>query len=323
MSIIVKDSIGVLTPAAKADLEAGQSPFRVKVLFESTSKPELQAHVHACVDTPNTLCVGVDPGHRFTWTEIGIDTGIKSGDYQQVGRAGSPDFAAGRWADGVKAIISRGAVLSQRSADHTAVTIQQPTTVVEHSTPVWPIVAGFGVLVVIIWALVRKLRRDVRQARTELQEERGEYLHRNVDAMTAPAAPTPEPPRVTRPTVPARPVPYTPPTRAYAPPVRPAPVMIAPSPPIMSGPSFTDGVILGSALRDPAPAVVVIDRERLREPERRRHRERTPTPAPSYTPSYESAPSPSYDSSPAPSDSGGGGGGDFGDVSGGGGGGDF
>ncbi len=317
MSITVHDSIGALTPAAKADLEAAQSPFRVKVLFESTSKPELQAHVHACVDTPNTLCVGVDPGHRFTWTEIGTDTGIKSGDYTEVGRAGNADFKVGQWSDGVKAILSRGAALR-----HTAV-VQQPTTIVEHSTPVWPIVVGFGALVLVIWLLVRKLRRDVHTARAELQEERGEYLHRNVDAMTAPA-PAPEPPRVTRPTIPARPVPYTPPTRAYVPPARSyPPVMIAPAPPV--GPSFTDGLILGGALAPPpAPAVVVIDRERLREPERRRHRERTPTPAPSYSPSYDSSPSSSYDSgSSPPSDSGGGGGGGFDSSSGGGGGGDF
>jgi uncharacterized membrane protein YgcG len=193
MSVKVFDSVGVLTSAQRAELEGITSPHTVKLLLQNTSsKPEFQNVIKTCVDSANTICAGVSPKLRYTWTEIGIDTGIRSGDYNQVGRAGNVELKIGLggdsqgYVDGFKAIISRAQVLAHReTAVPTPVVIHQPRTetVVEHPVSAWPFVIGFGVigaLVGVVWFISHRQQKRTQRALENAEREAAEMAQRNI-----------------------------------------------------------------------------------------------------------------------------------------------
>jgi uncharacterized membrane protein YgcG len=192
MSMEVTDSVGALTSAQRAELQGISSPHRVKAFFENPeSQAQLKEHALACVDTPNTICIGVSPALRFTWTEIGLDTGIRSGDYQQVGRAGNADFKAAvlgtdanGWSNGVKAIVSRAQVLAhQHTAAPTPVVIQEHSTVVEHPVSAQPFIVGFGalaLLVALVAVVIYRLQKRTERALENSQRETAELAQRNI-----------------------------------------------------------------------------------------------------------------------------------------------
>src|SRR5687767_12076126 len=146
MSVTIFDTASVLTATEELALQSTPTSHVFKLLVQNpATRGELQSAVKVCVDAPNVICAGVSPQLRYTWTEIGIDTGIRSGDYQQVGRAGNADFKAGNWADGLAAIISRAEVLTHaRTTEQTGVVIQEHKTVVDHGVSAWPFIIGFG-----------------------------------------------------------------------------------------------------------------------------------------------------------------------------------
>jgi uncharacterized membrane protein YgcG len=194
----VADQSGTLTPAQRQELESTPSAFRMKVVFESRSDATiLRQDAKACVDSPSTICLVVDAGHKRTATEFGVDTGIRSSDYPQVARAGNPDFHEGHWVDGVKAVSARASVMSQKTSAPAAVVLQQP--VIEKPVPIWPFLLGFGAIVmgcVLIW---RRNRKKFEKTIEEFKEEAAEMRSNNikerswVERLDRDPAPRPEP----------------------------------------------------------------------------------------------------------------------------------
>lgn len=345
MSVKVTDSVGLLSPKDLSDIELVSTPHRVKAFIENpASKGELQAHVKTCVDTPNTICIGVSPGLRFTWTEIGVDTGIRTADHQQVGRAGNPDFKMAvtgsdpsGWANGIKAIISRAQVLSHKeivgASTQTPVVITQPQTVIEKPVSAWPFIIGFGLLAAFVTVMImiaRRHQKKVTLALENAQRETAEMAARNIREQElfeksvrtepAPAKKVPEP--------------FVPPPRkntwddvlerAKPPekmPVRRTERTATPTPVIVQSPNndLLTGVLIGQATA-PRHDHHYSPPSYSPPPYSPPPRSRTPTPAPSFS---------SGSGSSFKSFSGGGGGGSFdsgssgGSDSGGGGGGDF
>ena len=333
---IVLDSTGALSSQAKAELEAVQTRFPLHVVFkEEPSQAALGKDMDACVATPSTICIGVDPGHRWTSSRFGVDSGIKSGDFAQVSRAGNLDFKQGDWVGGIKAIVSRAELLSTKSNAPTAVVIQNP--IIEHPVPVWPFFLGFGALAAVggyvLWATRRRTKRVLEEADKAIQDVRGEAAElagrnikderweRSLDESLARKA-----------AIPAKakeedfcPVCSTPivkrkcSCRQPAAPAPPSPVVVAGS---SSGSDLVTGLVIGEALaadresyrrhRTPTP-IPVSRRDPTPEPVSRRD----PTPEPSPSGGDDSSFS-SFSSGGSDSDFGGGGGGG-GDFSGGGG----
>lgn len=192
MSVTVTDQVGVLTLAQKTELQGINTPHKVKAFFENPgSKQELHEHVQSCVDSPNTICIGMSPKLRHVWTEIGIDTGIRSGDYQQVGRAGNQDFKA--WLDGndteglvngVKDIVSRAQVLAHReTAQPVGLLIQEHNSITERPVSPWPFVIGFGILagfVGVVWFFVHRAQKRTQRALENAERENAELAQRNI-----------------------------------------------------------------------------------------------------------------------------------------------
>lgn len=179
LAVDVKDTTSTLTSAQVKDLENVGTGFKVHVVIESVSaQGDLNTHMSACIDSPNAICIGLDPIHRWTSTHFGVDTGIRSGDFQQVARAGNTDFKQGLWTDGVKAIISRAGVMSQKTSAPAAVIVQNP--VIKEETPVWPFVLGFGFLAVILAVVIIRVRRSMNKTMNEFRDEAAEMRSRNI-----------------------------------------------------------------------------------------------------------------------------------------------
>jgi uncharacterized membrane protein YgcG len=321
----VSDSTNTLSPSSRSELEGVQSRSPVHIVFkESPSQAALGHDMDACIATPSTICIGVDPVHRWTSTRFGVDSGVRSGDFQQVARAGNLDFKQGDWAGGVKAIISRAEVLSVKSNAPSAVILQQP--VIEHGVPAWPFVVGFGVLAIVTaWIIVSVRRRtqkaleDANKAIQDVRTEAAELAGKNIDedhwgerleaSQEARRRSARHPIHHDR--VPARHgdqgLPASPSTAA------------SPSVVVVGGggspADFATGLLVGEALesgrgrRQRTPTPIPIPR-------------REPTPAPSYSGGGDDSPSSSFSSGGDDSSFGGGGfdgGGGGGDFSGGGG----
>jgi uncharacterized membrane protein YgcG len=342
----VLDSTGTLSSQAKTELESIQTRFPLHIVFkDEPSQAVLGKDMDACVVTPSTICIGVDPGHRWTSSRFGVDSGIKSGDFAQVSRAGNLDFKQGNWVGGVKAIVSRAELLSTKSNVPTAIVIQNP--IVEHPVPVWPFFLGFGVLAAIGGYVLLTVRRRTKKALEEadkaiqdVREEAAELTSRNIkderwerslDESLAKKAAIPA--KAEEAAIPVKvekkdfcPVCSTPivnrkcscakstttshPTRRRAAPVPapPSPVVVVGS---SSGSDLVTGIVVGEAL--------AANRESYH-----RHRTPTPIPAPRRDPTPEPSSSGGDDSSFSSFSSGGsdsnfGGGGGGGDFSGGGG----
>jgi uncharacterized membrane protein YgcG len=343
-TVLVNDLQHVLSGNELASLQSTSSNHRVVITFtDSVSQIDLDGMMSRCITTPNTVCIGIDTKKHYSRSHFGIDTGIKSGDFQQVSLAGNMDFKEGRWADGAKSIISRANIMSQRTnTGATAVVIQQP--IVEKSFPKWPFFVGFSflalVLGIILWR-IRKREREAMNAIGDVRREAGELASRNIEAeqrndfdkrLREVTGPTREIGTVTGRTASTpnfsnkpKPAPAPKPRPSYHPPKHrriptPLPRPKTPAPIVVAAPSsgagdFVTGMMVGEAMshhhRTPTPAPTY-------------HRRRTPTPDPSIFSSSDSGGEGGSDSSwdsgggGGSWDSGGGGGGDSG-----GGGGDF
>lgn len=351
MSITVFDRLQILPPGDLKDIEAQTSPFAVKILFENpASKPELQQQVKSCVNTSNTICIGVSPKLKYTWTEIGLDTGIRKSDYDLVGRAGNPDFKTALdknnpdphgWANGVKAIISRAQTLQHKelSPATTAPSYLATTAVPPHSfiprppsepLPAWPFVLGLGfvgAVLAVIWYQVSRQQKRTRRVLENLERETAEMASNNIKSWSKEKEPDE---KLNVFSMPASPVPIARPAK---------PIPAAPLPPKQEPETLRDikGIPLDLSrkpivtFKSPTPAPRTVPRPQTTPPRSSRPpRRTTPAPAVVYAPTYMST----YDSptrrqlTPTPkptssSFSSGGGGGSIDSASGGGGGGDF
>jgi uncharacterized membrane protein YgcG len=174
-SVTVNDLTNTLTPTAKADLEATPTQHRVKANFLNTSsQQDMDRLMGDCVDTPNTVCIGVDPVHHWTFSHFGVDTGVRSSDFTQVAKAGDLDFKQAQWTDGIKSIISRANAVSIKSNAPAAVVINQP--VVEKDFPLWPFFLGGVIMIIGIIAFVEWARKKNQQAQDTLNDARSEVF---------------------------------------------------------------------------------------------------------------------------------------------------
>lgn len=280
-TVQVVDQTNALSPAQKAALEGTPAGNRVVVNFVSaSSQAALGSDMDRCVTTPNTVCIGVDPGHRWTSTRFGIDSGVRSSDFIQVSRAGNLEFKDGNWVEGVQAIISRAAAVSVRADKPAAVIVNQTSPVIEKPTPVWPFVVGFGLLGVVlllVWRSIRRQQKRTQEIADDARRETAEVASRNIEAgrqddfdrrlsgrrascgYTSPAAPAAPTPAVFV--------------------NNPAPVVVGGGSPS----DFATGLVLGEVMAE----------SRRRDDDYVSRRRRDPTPAPV---SHISSPEPSYSS---------------------------
>jgi len=326
MSVAINDTIGILRPLDRAAITATavSSPFRVKVLFEKTSKPEMQQQLHRCVDTPATICIGVDPVHHYTFTEFGVATQISPVDFQDVGRAGTADFRQGHWASGVMAIIERGVTLrhyemtpASSPAAVTPVIIEQPRMVVERPIPIWPFVVGFGILMacaLVAWRLLHKQAKKTEEAIKGLNEERFEYASRNIMAdddfekkISSIAATTTDDTKTAAQSSSSRATLFTPTQPSRAVPFM-IPTLPTPSPPssptviVDSGRGddrFFEGMMMGEVLSRPIPEParyreVVVEEPVRREPDSEPAHDAGGSGSDFSTDSHSASPEPSF-----------------------------
>lgn len=171
--MFIDDITHSLSPADLTSIQAARSALDVKIVVTSSdSRSALDARVSSMVNSANTLAIGVDPVHRYTFTHFGVGTGINPSDFQLVAKAGNGEFKQGRWADGMQAIIASANSVSTRSGSKA--TIVQSTTVVERPVSAWPFVAGAAAFIVAIFLLVRWLQRKEEKAATVLRDFRSE-----------------------------------------------------------------------------------------------------------------------------------------------------
>lgn len=299
-AVHVNDQVGILSAAAKADLEATPTQHRVVANFiTASSKEDLDAMMGRCITSPNTICVGVDPTHHWAFTHFGIDTGVRKVDHREVSLAGNLDFYAGRWAEGVKSILSRANAVSVRSNAPAAVVVNQP--IVEKPFPMWPFFLGGGLFVILVFVMISWIRKRERKAMEVLNDARGEVgemASRNVERDTAedfqrrldasmkkdsvPAVSrTPTPTGLRKNGVRRR---YADQARTYEPPAYSPPPPAAAPPVIVtqsSGSDLVTGLVIGQALGESHHHDHERYRERTPEPVRER------TPAPMYERNYD------------------------------------
>lgn len=170
----VEDLTGVLSHSDAASIQALPSHLNFRILVTSaTSKGDLDAAVGRSVNSSDTVAIGLDPGHHWVYTHFGVGTGIAVADRVPIERAGSPDFRAGHYADGIKAIMSSASAASSR-VEHGSVVIKQETAIVDHGVPIWPFLVGFGaltVVIILVWRAVRRRQNDVIEAAEDVRDE--------------------------------------------------------------------------------------------------------------------------------------------------------
>lgn len=335
----IDDPSGVLGSKA-AELQSLASPFDLKIAIVSTdSRAALDARVASMVTSSNTLAIGIDPTHHYTFTHFGVGTGVPRDRYQDIARSGNGEFKAGRWGDGVLAIASNAAA-AKKESQHTTTTIVVPSqvTTVEKPVPIWPFALGAAAIALgfwLVWRWNKRRQAEISSTIDDFKSETAQMRSRNVEeqawhdrfkegraaqndpsprAEDLQAQPPPPSPRTSRRVVSELPAPppKAPPRRVvhhYVPaPIAPPPVVVQQS----SGNDLLTGVLIGEA---------IASRPAYRAPEPEYHRHRTPTPDPSSFSSGSGGGGFDWGGS---SDSGGSGGGDFGGgFDGGGGGGDF
>lgn len=181
----VDDSTGTLGTDAIGRINAATSAFDVKVVVASTgSRGELDATVGRLMNSANTVAIGVDPIHHYTFTHFGTGAGIASGDYQTIARAGNGEFKAGHWEQGIEAIIASANAASVRTSARSSVIVQQPVTVVEHPAPIWPFIAGgvgfvFAAVLLVRW--MKRRQADQAKVLDGFREEAAHMRSRNIE----------------------------------------------------------------------------------------------------------------------------------------------
>ena len=328
--MFIDDQAGVISPQAKAAIEGSSAHFDVKVFVGATdSRGALDARLGQMVNSANTLAIGVDPVHHYTFTHFGVGTGIPRDQFQAVAKAGNGEFHAGRWGEGIQSIIASATAVRReaREAAPSTVVVQTRETV-DHGVPAWPFVLGGLSLALAGVLLARHLRRRQRAMESTLDDFRDEAAQlrsRNIEeqawhdkmAPKAEALPSvgrcapqdrPSGVRVIPSPLPGPMPVFVAPAPAYNQGFQPAPVVVSQS----SNDGLLTGVLLGEALADRRPSYV---------PPPDPPRYRAPDPEPSYSSS-----SSSWDSGGGSFDSGSSGGGfdsGGGGFDGGSGGGDF
>lgn len=261
--MFVDDQTGTLSQGDIARLQAIASPLDVKVRLAATeTRGELDVDVGQMVTSANTLAIGVDPVHRYTFTHFGTGTGISRGDFQAIARAGNGEFHQGHWAEGINAIVASASAASSREAAATGVVVQ-PTTVVEHEAPVWPFILGGGLFVLMFAVFVHWFRRRASKldaAVDGLNQEANEHRARNVeeqawhDEFAAKHAPA----KLSRP--PSRGVRSVPSSPAYAPAAQAVPSIVNNQP--GNSNDLLTGVLIGESMARAEPAPVIVETPR-------------------------------------------------------------
>lgn len=317
--MFIDDSTGTLSAADKAVIESSGGSIDVKIVIASTgSRAELDAQVGRLVNSGNTLAIGIDPVHRYTFTHFGSRLGIPASDFQTIAHAGNADFKAGNWAGGLRAIIGAARADQHELALQTMI-VPRPVTVIEHPVSPWPFVIGGLVIIVLTiaaWRWLRRRQQESEQVLGDFREEADKLRSRNDEEQTwhdrmaarqqRAQAPVPLPLReqiAAAPPLSGRPMTIV---RERVIERQAAPVIVQQQ---ASGNDMLTGMLIGQAIAQ--PRVVEVER----------HRSRTPAPEPSSSSSsWDSGSSSSWDSGSSGGgfDSGGGGGFDSGS-----GGGDF
>ena len=329
--MFIEDPSGILSASDYASIKTVSSPLDVKVIVTSAdSKPGLDMHVHDLVTSANTLAIGVDPIHHYTFTHFGTGTGIQRGDYQGVARAGNGEFHAGNWAAGIRAIVNAANAASSEG-EHGTVLVTEPTTVVEHPAASWPYLVGFGVLAAIClvaWRWMRRKSIAIEKAAQEARDEAQEMRSRNIEEQgwhDKMAAKMPATSPVDAPVLASAPPSAAPrqPSRLRSTP-RSAPPRYIPAPtyapaaiPLIVNQGSNDGLLAGVLLGEAMSRPAVVEREVVHESPR--YERDTGSDAGSSSSSFDSGSSFDGGSGGGGFDSGGGGGG----FDGGGGGGGF
>ncbi len=260
-------------------------PFDVKLLVERVdSVSTLGRDAHNLVTNPNVMVLAIDPSGRVL-TRFGKGTGVKTGDFDSISKAGNEHFHNHKWVQGVELVVAR----AQASAQATVSMSQSATPVtIEHTHgmsggTVFLIILLFGGMTALVIWLVRRSRKQGEEFKSALDANRmetAELVSRNVDSMTE-SDQMQDFERRLRASQPARPAPVSRPTPAYrgptpppvyAPPA-PAPVIINNQQPSRTDDGFVEGMLLGQALSQPR----VVEREVIVERDsgysRRRYRD--------------------------------------------------
>jgi len=160
--------------------------FDVKVVVAATdSRAALDAKVASMVNSANTLAIGVDPVHHYTFTHFGVGAGVPRDQYQEIARAGNGEFKQGHWGAGINAIIAN-ATAARHEARSTNTTIVVPTqvTTVEHPIPVLPFVIGGAVLLLgffLLWRWNKRRSAEVAKTLNDFQSEAQQMRSRNIE----------------------------------------------------------------------------------------------------------------------------------------------
>lgn len=162
-TIDVHDSVGFLSTGDVQTLRDhnGNWPFDVHLLAESASSMEaLESDAHRAVTSSSVMVIAVDPAHHKTVVRFGTATGVKTGDYDSISKAGNAHFRSGENEAGVEAILARARASKESIV---AMSSSNAPVIIEHglSTEAWVgIVALFVVFVVVLWWLYTSAKRD-------------------------------------------------------------------------------------------------------------------------------------------------------------------
>lgn len=106
MEVRIHDEAGLFNAGDIAKLQAADLPFELHVV---TVTSNIDARVHAEVDGPNVVAIGVDATHHRVVAHYGNGTGIGPSHWAEVVAAGKSDLHDAHWADGVLKIAGRAA----------------------------------------------------------------------------------------------------------------------------------------------------------------------------------------------------------------------
>lgn len=187
-SVSVYDHVGVLTQAEQGSLIANGSrwPFDLHVLIGTYPNPAaLNSAVHNCVNSPNVVCIGLDPSHHKTNVHFGTAVGVPASEYASIVSAGNSYFRDANYQGGIEAIATRTRTVAHSvsspvtyNQDVTHTVIQQPVQVHVDSTGTsagWWFFSFFMLLIVgaCIWA-VSKSRKTVQKINSDMNDFRDE-----------------------------------------------------------------------------------------------------------------------------------------------------
>ncbi len=185
--MFIDDPTGALSASAAANIQAAQQDavFDVKVTISTTdTRGALDAKVSGMVTSANTLAIGVDPIHHFTFTHFGIGTGIPRDRYQDVARAGNGEFKQGHWEAGINAIVANATAARHVSNATTTIVVPTQQTTVEHPFPVLPLVgAGLALTLgfFLLWRWNRRKTAEVTATLGDFRDEANQLRSRNIE----------------------------------------------------------------------------------------------------------------------------------------------